>query len=218
MPGRYQAGCPTGNFISMTSYARAHWTEYNDAQDTREVRPLLREVLALAGPGDGRTAVDLGCGLGRETDALLRAGFRTHAVDMHPDTEAKVRAHTRPADHPLLTVHAVPFGLVRALPHAHLIYAGYSLPYAAPTDLPRLWALVRRTLRPGGWLAVNLFGEHDSYNGRQAGTYLARGQVERMLDGLEIVRLDEQDADGSSFSGPKHWHLFDVIARRPAAG
>ncbi|MFE0464016.1 class I SAM-dependent methyltransferase [Kitasatospora sp. NPDC058965] len=202
----------------MTSYARAHWTEYNDAQDTREVRPLLRRALELAGPGAGRTAIDLGCGLGRETDALLRAGFRTHAVDMHPDTEQTVRAHTRPADHPRLTVQAVPFGLVRGLPHAHLIYAGYSLPYAAPAELARLWALVRRTLRPGGVLAVNLFGEHDSYHGQQPGSYLTRAQVEQMLDGLEVLRLDEEDADGDSFGGPKHWHLFDVIARRPQAG
>ncbi|WP_220040634.1 class I SAM-dependent methyltransferase [Streptomyces tateyamensis] len=199
----------------MTSYARAHWTEYNDAQQTREVRPLLREALALAGPGAGRTAIDLGCGLGRETDALLRAGYLVHAVDMAPDTAEKVRAHTRAEDQQRLTVHAVPFGLVRALPHAHLVYAGYSLPYADPAELPRLWALVRRTLRPGGWLAVNLFGEHDSYRGQQPGSYLTGRQIEELFDGLEVVRLDEQDADGDSFRGPKHWHLFDVIARRP---
>jgi trans-aconitate methyltransferase len=201
----------------MTPYAPAHWTDYNDAQRTREIRPLCRELLALAGPGEGRTAIDLGCGLGRETDALLRAGYRVHAVDMHPDTEATLLAGTRESDHGRLTVHSVPFGLVRALPHAHLVYAGYSLPYCAPAEFARLWALVRRTLRPGGLLAVNLFGEHDSYVGTQAGTFLTRAQVEESLAGLEVLRLDEEDADGDSFSGPKHWHLFDVVARRPSA-
>ena len=37
----------------------------------------------------------------------------------------------------------------------------------------------------------------------------------RLVDGLELLALDEEDQDGDSFLGPKHWHVFDVIARRP---
>ncbi|RCS64216.1 hypothetical protein CIK81_03165 [Brachybacterium sp. JB7] len=32
---------------------------------------------------------------------------------------------------------------------------------------------------------------------------------------LEILELTEDERDGRSFSGPKHWHTFRVIARRP---
>jgi len=39
--------------------------------------------------------------------------------------------------------------------------------------------------------------------------------VRRLFDGLDVLALDEEDQDGDSFLGPKHWHVFDVIARRP---
>ena len=47
-------------------------------------------------------------------------------------------------------------------------------------------------------------------------TFVDRSTLLTMLDGLEILDLAEEDADGPAFSGPKHWHVFDVVARRPA--
>ena len=41
--------------------------------------------------------------------------------------------------------------------------------------------------------------------------------VRGLVDGLELLTLDEEDQDGNSFLGPKHWHIFDVIARRGLA-
>jgi hypothetical protein len=39
--------------------------------------------------------------------------------------------------------------------------------------------------------------------------------VHRFADGLELIAIHEEDADGDSFLGPKHWH-FDLIARQPS--
>ncbi|MET3423866.1 hypothetical protein BJ973_003078 [Actinoplanes tereljensis] len=36
------------------------------------------------------------------------------------------------------------------------------------------------------------------------------------MDGLELVRLDEEDAEGPAYCGTKHWHVFDVLARASA--
>ena len=38
-----------------------------------------------------------------------------------------------------------------------------------------------------------------------------------MAAGLDVRALDEEDADGDSFVGRKHWHVFDLVARRPIA-
>ena len=192
-----------------------HWADYNAAQQGREVRPLCREVMELAGPGAGRQAVDLGCGLGLETRALLRAGWRVHAVDGEPGTGDRVLTTTRGCDRSRLTVEVRRFADLAALPPADLVYAGYSLPFADPGDFGRLWAVVRGSLRPGGWFAANLFGDRDAWAGTMHGTFLALSEVRQHLDGLQIVELHEEDGPGSSYRGPKHWHAFHVIARRP---
>ena len=46
-------------------------------------------------------------------------------------------------------------------------------------------------------------------------TFVERDAVERMAAGLQVLALDEEDVDGDSFVGPKHWHVFDLVARRP---
>jgi hypothetical protein len=40
-------------------------------------------------------------------------------------------------------------------------------------------------------------------------------QVRALLKGFEIVQLREQDEHGPSYVGPKHWHVFHVIATKP---
>ena len=74
---------------------------------------------------------------------------------------------------------------------------------------------MRAALRPGGVLAVDLFGERDDWAGTE-GTYLARAEVDSLLEGLEVLDLSEEERDGRSFAGPKHWHTFRILARRPA--
>jgi len=38
-----------------------------------------------------------------------------------------------------------------------------------------------------------------------------------LLDGLDILRLEETERDAHAFSGPKHWHTFDILARKPVS-
>lgn len=190
-----------------------HWTTYNQAQAGRGVRPLCARVLELAGSGDGREALDLGCGAGIETAALLAAGWRVTAL-ASPATTDTVHATV---GGPRAGLSVLEAGFEEAaLPDADLVYAGYALPFVSPGLWPDVWAKVRAALRPGGWLAVNVFGVNDSWAGAEGMTFLARAEVDALLDGLDVVVLEETDEDGTAFSGPKHWHVFDVVARRPA--
>jgi hypothetical protein len=68
---------------------------------------------------------------------------------------------------------------------------------------------------PGGVFAGQLFGTHDTWADDPDMTFYARHQVEVLLDGLDILRLEETERDGHAFSGPKHWHTFDILARKP---
>lgn len=189
-----------------------HWSAYNDAQTGRMPRPLCQEVLERAGPGDGRLAVDLGCGSGIETAAMVQAGWRVFAIDADPATPTRVANLVDP-EAPVEVVVAS-FEEVR-LPRADLVYAGYALPFVPPSHFRDVWRTVREALPPGGWLAVDLLGDRDSWAGQRSMTFLDRETLDDLVQGLELVSLEEEDEDGASFSGPKHWHVFHVIARRP---
>ena len=198
-----------------TAHTDAHWATYNDAQAGGQVRPLCAEVIARAGDGAGRTAIDFGCGAGVETRALLRAGWHVHAIDAAPGTRQRVLTTTEVSDPTRLTIQVSDFHDLVELPAADLVYAGYSLHFVQPRDFPRVWTLLRASLLPGAWLAVNLLGERDSWAADPDMTFLSEASARALLRGLDLVSFTEEDEDGPAHSGPKHWHVFDVIARRP---
>lgn len=187
------------------------WPDYNAAQRGRGPRPLCTKLLAQAGHGRGRLAVDLGAGAGIETKALLDAGWRVVAIDSDHETPRRLTELT--GDRTDLQVRVAGFEEA-VLPAADLIHAGYSLPFVARPHFAAVWQGIRSALRPDGWVAVDLFGERDSWAGRDDMTFVSRDDLDDLLLGLRVVDLEEEDVDGASFIGPKHWHIYHVIARR----
>lgn len=120
----------------------------------------------------------------------------------------------RIADGETLTVLTADLGSLDRLPHADLVYAGYSLPFLTPDVFERLWPMIVACLQPGGWLAVNLFGDRDDWVGTPEWNFHDETAARALFDGLELVRFDVEERDGPAYSGPKHWHVFDVIARK----
>jgi hypothetical protein len=45
-------------------------------------------------------------------------------------------------------------------------------------------------------------------------TFNTEEQVRRIIEDFEIEHFHEIDEDGTAVSGPKHWHIFTVIARK----
>lgn len=203
--------------VAMSDDDPSLWERYNAHQVGRDVRPLLVEALAHAGPGQGRVAVDIGCGAGIETQWLLNAGWTVYSLDADERSlsllknaaaaATRSRAHTLVAD-----LNDLP-----SLPSADLVYSGYALPFTDPACFHQMWRTVEDSLAPGAVLAVNLFGDRDSWADTGPGTFLTETEARALLDGLQLLHFHVQDDDGMAFSGPKHWHVFDVIARRPAA-
>jgi SAM-dependent methyltransferase len=189
------------------------WAAYYRWGQGREVRELLTRALTAHGPVmPGAVAVDLGCGAGVETRALLAAGFAVTAVDASPAAIELLDA--LPERGRRLTPVLAPMQDA-ALPSADLVYAGYSMPFCPPGVFGALWAAVREAVRPGGLLAVDLFGDRDDWAGDDKMTFVDRDRLDELVAGWDVVWCDEVDAAGKAYSGPKHWHRFEVIARRP---
>ena len=205
------------------------WDEYNGAQASRAPRASLSAALDAVVPDAGDrdhgehvsarppVAIDLGCGEGVEVTALLEQGWIVHAVDGEAAALERLAERTPPALRERLHIHQTPYADVDVLPEADLVHASYSLPYCEPVHFHRLWAAVRASLLPGAVLACQLFGPHDDSYGDPGMTFHTADEARALFDGLEIVSWTEIDEDGMAYTGPKHWHVFEVVARRPAA-
>ncbi len=189
------------------------WAAYYAAIAGREERALLRRLLERAGsPAPGMRALDLGCGDGTETAALGRAGWTVTAMDSTP--EAVELTRRRCADLDAVAVEVATFADFE-LPPCDLVYAGLSLPFGPGADFPDLWQRILAAMKPGALIAAHLLGERDSWAPDPSLTFVPGAELPGLLRGLEVLEVRELDEDGEAFSGPKHWHVFEVMARRP---
>jgi SAM-dependent methyltransferase len=192
------------------------WAAYYRHTLGREPRPLFTKGMAAASavattPG---RAVEIGFGDGTETLALLAFGWSVLAIDPTPEAAGVLRSRVPEADAGRLTIETASGELVD-LPPFDLLYSGYALSFLQPAAFSQFWANLRDRLRPGGLIVLNIFGVRDTWAGDSSMTFLDSDAVRDLLDGFEVIAIDEEDQDGNSFTGAKHWHVFDVIARRP---
>ena len=187
------------------------WAGYYAAVEGRPVRPLFVRALQEFGEvRPGFKAVDLGCGGGTESRALLDLGFTVTAIDSSEAAVARLSAF--PEAGSALVVRQAPLEEVE-IPKSDLIYAGLSLPFCRPDSFASLWSRVLGALRPGGLLACDLFGVRDDWAVDTDLTFVTRDQVLTMVAGLGLRSLHEIEEEGASYAGPKHWHTFQVVAR-----
>ncbi len=191
------------------------WDRFYAAMVGRTTRPLFDRAMAVWGDRAPGSAIDLGAGDGTETLALLERGWDVLAVDAEPASARIIRDRV-PADAASRLRLATATLESADLSPADLIYAGFSLPFQVPTAFARTWASILAALRPNGLVAVNVFGPHDTWHTDPTMTFLDRDAASDLLTGLDVVWFDEREEDGEAVSGPKHWHVIDMIATSPA--
>jgi SAM-dependent methyltransferase len=205
--------------VSGASFSKASgigWEQYYQAIEGRSPRALFMDAISfLPARTDERAflAIDLGCGDGTETRALLARGWTVIAVDSAPEAIARLRASVAPEDNARLTTFVAPFHELE-LPDADFVYAGLSLPFCDPHMFDEVWRRISTAVRPHGVFAGHFFGPHDSWADTAGMTFQRREDVEALLGGFDVHRLHEQDEDGPAVGGPKHWHVFHVIASK----
>jgi trans-aconitate methyltransferase len=197
--------------MDLTGY---QWANFYQNVSGRQPRPLLIDVLKRyeqESSANSRRAIDLGCGDGTETAFLLANGWHVVAIDGEPAAFEHLHAKIPAEAKERLQTQVARFEEV-ALSPAELIYAGYSLPFCHPQHFDALWSSIVTSITPGGRFAGQLFGVNDTWASNASMTFFTLEQARNLFTAFEVEHFLAEDEDGQSTIGPKHWHVFDVIA------
>lgn len=194
------------------------WASYYQKTGFRPPRPtLLRALDAFdrePAPEAPRFAVDLGCGNGRDVVEMLRRGWRVLAIDAQESAIEGLLARPDLPPEPMLETRMARFEET-AWPEADLVNSSFALPFCPQHRFPELWQHIVDSLRRGGRFSGHLFGDRDSWVGREGITFLDRPALDALLTGLTVEHLEEEDDDGATPRGtPKHWHIWHLNVRK----
>ncbi|WP_394561149.1 class I SAM-dependent methyltransferase [Aquipseudomonas alcaligenes] len=158
-------------------------------------------------------ALDLGCGMGRDSLELLRRGWQVQAIDNRQDALDGLLQQTDAVQRERLQTLCGDFQTL-PLPAAELINASFALPFCPPEHFPALWRGIEQALRPKGLFAGHFFGIRDQWQARNLTLHTCEA-LQALLVDWELLQFEEHEWDGKTATGhKKHWHLFAVVARR----
>ena len=199
----------------------AYWARYYAVTGERPACQTVRraiELFAAEEPAGPLSAVDLGCGAGRDTRELLRSGWHVLAVDREEGAIAAVEAATEPDLRAALDVRVADLADVD-LPPCDLVNASLSLPFLPPDAFRATWERIVLALPVGGRFAAMLFGDLDGSATDPSMTCLPPAEIRARLGSFEIEHWVDNEEDTTTALGePHHFHLDEFVARRLAPG
>jgi SAM-dependent methyltransferase len=104
-----------------------------------------------------KKALDLGCGCGRDTVALLQRGWYVQAIDAEAEGLIRLLQRTD-IDLTRLSIQVTPFEAFQFPENLDLINASFSLPFCHPQYFGQFWQKLLNSLRPGGRFCGHFFG------------------------------------------------------------
>lgn len=164
--------------------------------------------------GAGRTVVDLGSGAGNETLVFLDHGWTVHSVDGEPKAMEILHSRVTPGHKDRHSSQLARFHEAN-LPSADLVFASLSLPFAGDHHAASV-ANALGCLRPGGWFVGVFFGHNDTWANHAQVFTVDQDLIATYFQDFEKISIKEEEFDGPSGSGPKHWHWYVVSAARPS--
>lgn len=188
------------------------WYKYAERAAGKPPRPLLVDAVGLA---EGRqAALDIGAGALNDAIYLLEAGFaQVTALDAEPianDIAARLPAERFAYVIARFEDFAFP------VDRYDLLNAQYALPFIAPQQFDRVFGAILASLKPGGILTGQLFGDRDDWAGTAGMSFHTIETAQTLLSPLEILSFREEDDPHSQTLSrtSKHWHLYHFIALR----
>lgn len=187
-------------------------------------REQLLIALKLGSFAPNSSALDVGCGPGKEVVELLRAGFDVTAIDPYPSMIELTKSRVREECPELLGRLTLACARLEdrcseLAPGAFaIVHAGFVLPFVQEADFPAAVASLLTSVAPGGLFVGQFFGPDDEFvRESPSGSMTCHDAeaVRRLLARFEIVLHQEVNRSGSIGKGrAKWWHVHHIVARR----
>ena len=175
----------------------------------------LSQTLNLISSKDRFKAIDLGCGNGIDTFAMLEKGFDVLAIDKDPNAQLLLQKQISPKDMVRLNFQNSSFESLDELPSADLVNASFSLPFCHPHHFEKLWSNIFSCINPEGFFCGHFFGAKDSWSSNSDMTFHNLQTVKKLFEGFELLYFEETAKNGKTLSGKeKFWHVFHVVAKK----
>jgi len=191
------------------------WNRYHEKTLHRPPEDLLLKAL---GHFDGFTgySIDIGCGSGRDTKELLRRGWRVLAIDGNSYSFDNIKSTLDEKQLAKLEMQKERFENLR-LPKADLINASWSILFCKPEYFAEFWSTIVDAINVNGRFSGNFLGNRDEWIHKKNGemTFFDKKGVLELFQGFKIEHFEEREYDKKTGQGYlKHWHLFNVIAKK----
>ena len=159
-------------------------------------------------------AIELGCGAGNDTVYLIKNNWNVFAIDRE-DVEERIARRLNNEELSRFRFQKENFENLK-LEENNLIVANYSLPFCNKDKFSELWNKINDSILKDGYFVGNFFGINDEWkNTKEEITFLTKKQVIDLFKEFEIIEFKEVEKDDFTGLGKmKHWHIFDVIAKK----
>jgi SAM-dependent methyltransferase len=188
------------------------WAKYYEKTKSNPPRPLL--VQALTYTEKRGSVLDVGAGALVDTAYLLEEGFGSVVALDADDTSLALSLALK--DKRLIFVHKSFIEYEYPVEVYDVVNGQYAFSFIPAQAFPRVFTALLRSVKLGGILVGNIFGDRDGWNVEgDPKTFLTKDECLAYFADWEILHFEEKERDDTTALGvPKHWHEFDIIARR----
>lgn len=166
--------------------------------------------------GHGKIAIDLGASVGHETKLLLQKGYEVIAVD------SNARALQFLMLQPGIVKHKSKLKTINAkfehinyskLPQSDLIISSFALPFVPKKDFPRVWQNITSSIKPGGYIIINLFDpSYTFYHNQQDMTFHTKNEALALFNNFKIIEFREMRSDPLKPGSDNHYYV--IVAKK----